>query len=138
MSSWPRNVWIRRSIPLILLAAAIAAYSIIPGEIAVRREAAEEKHALLTAQLWVASSLYRQDMERYKMFRDSLLIAHNVSPSDMKGYLDEFELSLPDPAKFASRVKRIVDSLISVEDSLRTVRMQEVDSTDSTTATFTP
>lgn len=83
-----------------------------------QRAAEEEQLALVTAQVWVATALYRDDPEQYLSYRDSLLAASNVPCDQVFEFLQKRQSEAEDLLPFAQRVNQLVDSLALIQDSL--------------------
>jgi hypothetical protein len=75
-------------------------------------------HALLTAQVWLATAKYRQEPERFIAYRDSLLRAHSLSKERMRDYLDRYK-NHPEEYDLLTRLaNKYVDSLSVIEMKL--------------------
>lgn len=83
-----------------------------------RRLAEEDKVALVTAQVWIATAKYRNDPERYIEYRDSLLEASNVPRERIYAFLGRQEDQPEELLPFARKVQRLVDSIYRIEDSV--------------------
>ena len=111
-------IWLKRLLPIIILAAAYGGYYLWDKWHTQRELAEMDRAALVTAQAWIATANYRNTPERYLEYRDSLLVASGVNREQVLGYLE----SAGDPPEellpFARRVHNLVDSLFRVEDSV--------------------
>jgi hypothetical protein len=116
--SWFPLIWLKRLLPIIVLAAAFGGYFLWDKWSAQRELREMDRVALVTAQAWIATAKYRNDPERYLQYRDSLLEASGVKREQVLGFLE----SAGDPPEellpFARRVHNLVDSLFRVEDSV--------------------
>ena len=78
-----------------------------------RMDAAAEKYAHLTAQLWVATAVYRQDQQGYLRYRDSLMTVNDVSVDRVEEYLRRWREEPERYDDYAHRVSQLVDSLLA-------------------------
>jgi hypothetical protein len=69
------------------------------------------QHALVTAQVWIASARLRGEPERFAAYRDSLLKAYGLTKDDLQQYLGIYRDRPEQYEVFAELVKRYVDSL---------------------------
>jgi hypothetical protein len=93
------------------------------------RAAEEERLALVTAQVWIATALYRDEPEKYMAYRDSLLAANDVEREKVFSFLENRRDKTEDLLPFAQRVKTLTDSLGHIQDSLlREERIRLADS----------
>jgi len=76
-----------------------------------------DRHAFVTAQVWVASAWYRNDSETFLTYRDSLLDDAKLSAEQMSAFLALLEDHPRQSSGFVTRVKYYVDSL-SREDQM--------------------
>lgn len=88
-----------------------------------RKEAAAARFAPVTARVWVASALYRNDPDRFIACRDSILEAEGVSAEQLKEYIVDYSKSPERYKLFTHLAKRMVDSLVQVEH----VRLKEIE-----------
>jgi len=116
--SWLSLIWLKRILPLIVIAALAGGYFLWDDWFTARRLAEEDKVALVTAQVWIATAKYRNDPQRYIEYRDSLLEANDVSSDKVKALLERREDQPEELLPFAQRVQRLVDSIYRIEDSV--------------------
>ena len=104
-------------------------YSFWDKTVSAGQEQEENRLALVTAQVWIATAMYRNDPERYLAYRDSLLEANDVPRDEVFAFLEQREKYPEELLPFAQKVQRLVDSLYHVEDSLaREAMIQAQDS----------
>ena len=73
----------------------------------------------MTAQVWVATAVYRDEPERFLEYRDSLISASGLSRDDVFDFLDRYQ-SDPEMLLPLSRdIRKKVDSIYRAADSLR-------------------
>ena len=78
-----------------------------------------ERHALVTAQVWLASAEYRDDPQQFLKFRDSLLQATGLSLEKVEEYLRRYSRRPETYTPYLRLVKQYVDSLTQpMTDSL--------------------
>lgn len=111
-------IWVRRFVPLVVIAGIWFAYRVYTSSQSEREERLRQPYALITAQVWVASAKFRNDPERFLRFRDSLLRAHSLSTESLRGVVDSYRDEPERLDLFSAMVKKYVDSLIAIEDSL--------------------
>jgi hypothetical protein len=128
MRSWSYFIWVKRLIPLLVIGGAVLGYHYYDKITAEKRLLQDERKALITAKVWVASAVYRDDPERFLAYRDSLLKAEDVSEKDMIGYLQAYGNKTERFNNFTWLVQQYVDSLSvmdywhpdSLKDSVKT------------------
>lgn len=108
-------LWLRRLILLISLVALVLGYLSYKSIITIRQVRQARKHALVTAQVWVASARFRNEPQRYITYRDSLLTAHGLSKELIQAYLDRYKNQPEKYEDFAKLVEQFVDSLSAIE-----------------------
>jgi hypothetical protein len=118
-------LWLRRLIFLLLLAALVLGYLSYKSIITNRRIRQAQKHALVTAQVWVASARLRNEPQRFITYRDSLLTAYGLSKELIQAYLDRYKNQPEKYEDFANLVKWYVDSLSAVE--IKPIRADSID-----------
>lgn len=110
-------IWIKRIAPLIFLAAGYVGYSYFTLARDESEQVLLDRHAFVTAQVWVASAWYRNDSERFLAYRDSLLGETGLSIEQMNAFQALLEDHPQRSNTFVTRVKYYVDSL-SREDQM--------------------
>lgn len=80
-----------------------------------RKKAAAERYAPVTARVWVASALYRNDPDRFIACRDSILEAEGVSAEQLQEYIKDYSKSPEQYKLFTHLTKQMVDSLVQIE-----------------------
>lgn len=116
--SWLSLIWLKRVLPLIVIAALAGGYFLWDDWSTARRLADEDQVALVTAQVWIATAKYRNDPERYIEYRDSLLEANDVPRDRVYALLGRQEDQPEELLPFARKVQRLVDSIYRIEDSV--------------------
>jgi hypothetical protein len=130
--SWFPLIWLKRLLPVIVLAAAVGVY-LLWGKWSAQRQLQEQNRvALVTAQAWIATAKYRNDPERYIQYRDSLLKTSGIARKEVFEFLDRTGNPPEELLPFARRVQSLVDSLYRIEDSL--LKRQTNDSSKSAKA----
>lgn len=129
MESWPDLILFKRLLPFLVLGLAWLSYTYWDRTQSTQRAVEEERVALVTAQVWVATALYRDDPERYMAYRDSLLEANDVPREMVFDFLENRQAEAEQLHPFAARVKQLVDSLASIQDSL--IREEKIRLADS-------
>jgi hypothetical protein len=125
-------IWLKRLLPVIVLAAAVGVY-LLWGKWSAQIQSQEQNRvALVTAQAWIATAKYRNDPERYIQYRDSLLKTSGVARKEVFEFLDRTGDPPEELLPFARRVQSLVDSLYRIEDSL--LKHQSHDSTEAAKA----
>ncbi len=110
-------IWIKRIAPLVVLVAGYFGYAYYASTRAESEQTLLDRHALVTAQVWVASAWYRNDPEAFISYRDSLLNDAKLSVGRMNAFLALLEDHPRQSSGFVTRVKYYVDSL-SQEDQM--------------------
>lgn len=111
-------VWVRLLGVIVALAVIVLGYQWWHD----RREntALEERMhlALVTAQVWIAAAEYRQEPDRFLVWRDSLLAVEGVSADSMQLFLRRYEDRLAGYEDYARLVSYYIDSLIQERGQL--------------------
>lgn len=87
-----------------------------------KRARIEDRYALVTAQIWVASAKHRANPEEFLRVRDSLLEADSLTSDDLRAFVAADSGQAEKLTPFMSLVQQYVDSLMDVEDSLLLIR----------------
>jgi hypothetical protein len=116
--SWFPLIWLKRLLPIIILAAAYGGYHLWDKWSTQRTAREQDRVALVTAQAWIATAKYRNNPERYLEYRDSLLAASGVSRDQVEGFLERRGDPPEEILPFARQVHHFVDSLYRIEDSV--------------------
>jgi hypothetical protein len=117
MESWPHYIWIKRSLPLVIVALGWFGYTQYAAYSVEKADTAVHQNALVVARLWVAAAQFRHDQDAYRAYRDSLLAAEQLSKADLDGYLTSMDGSSDRSIEFSRLVDKFVDSLASLEES---------------------
>jgi len=114
-------LWLRRLAPIIVIVLIWFGYQLWDDWNSERRASREDRIALVTAQVWVATARFPDSTEKFILYRDSLLSASGLTPDDLITSIDphrtEPEAALP----LVQKIKSYVDSLVAIEDSLLNV-----------------
>lgn len=124
-------IWIKRLVPIVIIAAVTVAYLTHSRRQAEARAEREQKMALVTAQVWVASAKLRASPEEFLRFRDSLLDACSLNISDVVGFVKADSGQPEELNLFSKLVKEYVDSLLEIEDSLAMISADSSDTAGS-------
>ncbi|MDD3731204.1 MAG: hypothetical protein PHU88_02380 [candidate division Zixibacteria bacterium] len=111
MVSWSYFIWVKRLLPLVLVAAGVLGYLYYDKTTHTKKLLEDEQKALLTARIWVAGAFYRDEPDRFVSFRDSLLKANYLTPEDMTVYLQAYGDKTEQFNNFTWLVQQYVDSL---------------------------
>lgn len=106
-------IWLKRLLPLIVLAAGWFGYSSYTRYAAAARAAREDRYAQATAEIWVATVFYRNKPEQFIVFRDSLLAARGLDRSAVEKFLRTYDSAPEAMEPFVKQIKQHVDSLIT-------------------------
>lgn len=118
IESWYELVWFRRILPLVVIGALWFGYTAW-DEYATERDSQEQdKIALVTAQVWVATARFRNEPDKYLAYRDSLLTAAGLPLDAARDFVGEQEERPEELLPFVQKVQLLVDSLAAVEDSI--------------------
>jgi len=75
-----------------------------------------ELYALVTAKVWLGSALFRNEPEKYLLYRDSILKENSVSSEEMKKYLEMYRSKSEKYEIFTDKVSEYVDSLCLINE----------------------
>ena len=131
MESWRHLIWIKRLAPILIIVLLWQGYGYYSRIQTERQELLDHKHALVTAQIWLATARFRDNPEQYIVFRDSVLSANGLSTEQMFAYLEQNREHPEKYHPFSEAVKTYVDSLYRIEDSLRVEEESKLLQTDS-------
>jgi hypothetical protein len=84
---------------------------------AVREEAQLQRISQAVAQIWIGSATYRDQPEKFVIFRDSLLKADGITQDEIDKYIKNGEADPDDSYLFSQTVSRKVDSIYRIIDS---------------------
>jgi len=111
-------IWIKRASPFVLIALAWFVWQSYTTEQTRKFEEQQQKYALVTAQVWVASATYRNNPDSFLSYRDSLLNANSLTTDSLDRFLEDYSSEPETLTPFARMVKAAVDSLVAIEDSI--------------------
>jgi hypothetical protein len=126
MESWFHNIWFRRLWPVVLIGLLWYGWSYYRKHQAVQEVQREDKIALTTAQLWVASALMRHQPDVYTAFRDSLMNVNRLSDEEIDRFLARYRGEDVQLSDFSEKVKHLVDSLVRQSDSSRSMMIDSM------------
>ncbi|MDZ4722726.1 MAG: hypothetical protein SGI97_02295 [candidate division Zixibacteria bacterium] len=118
MKSSTYFLWLRRLSPFILVAVLWFGYRLIGDQRTLSQNAERELFGLATAKVWIATAKYRDQPEKFLLYRDSLLSEMELSPEQMFDYIEKSEDDPDRMLLFTQVVKRLIDSLYSVQLSV--------------------
>lgn len=122
-------IWIKRIAPFVIIILIILSILRYNKQKEIEFTHNTDNYALVTAQLWIATAQFRNEPERYLLFRDSLLTAKNISIEEIERYIKEYEETPEDYYPFTIKLKKYVDSLYVIADSALAIEeLKEVDS----------
>jgi len=111
-------LWLKRLIFFVLLLVIVFGY-LLYDRISTERQLQQAvRHALVTAQVWVATAKFRDEPEKFLVYRDSLLSACSLTKEHIRDYLDRYENHPEKYDIFANLVNQYVDSLSAIEMEL--------------------
>ena len=111
------RIWFRRLAPLILIAIVIRGWVWWSDYTEYQQFAADEKIAVVTAHLWIASAKYRSEPDRYLTYRDSILTANNLTIVEIDALTKKYTDDPDKYRQFSNMVKLLSDSLYQVEQA---------------------
>jgi hypothetical protein len=129
MKTWIKSVWVKRLVPLVLLAAIWSGYRVWQSWQESARLAETDRLGSVVAEVWIGTAKYRHDPARYLGWRDSLLKARGVTREELEAYVAKHADETQEYYDFSLIVARKVDSLYKIEDSV--IRARKNDSTKS-------
>ena len=125
-------IWLKRLLPFIVLGATAYGYYLWDKTTTERHLAEQDRLALLTARIWVATAEYRDDPERFLAYRDSLVAAAGLSHDKVFDFLDQYSDDPEGLLPFSQQISDLVDSIYRVDDSLaREAKIRAHDSTQA-------
>ena len=90
-------IWLKRLLPLIVLAATWYGYDYFQKHQHESEVSEARQIARVTSQLWLANTDMRPDSARFLAFRDSLLLAERLTKDQIDVFLARFK---EDPVKY--------------------------------------
>lgn len=104
-------IWLKRILPLVLVVATWFAYTSYTEYQIAEDERLAHQYALVTAQVWLATAVHRNDNPEFLRVRDSLFEASGFSKDELNAYLQEHKSRPEFYAPYVRLVKTYVDSL---------------------------
>lgn len=106
---------IKRLISFAFLPAIVFGYLLYDSIKSERQYQQTQRHALVTAQVWVATARFRSEPESFLTYRDSVLKANGLSKQLMEDYLARYKDHTEKYEPFTTLVNQYVDSLSTSE-----------------------
>ena len=125
-------IWVKRFLPFVIIIAVFFIYKAYNEKKLSQFQEIEEIYASVTAQLWVATAIYRADSEKYTDFRDSLITANNLNKDSLTAFIDKYATSSDNIGSFTKKVKQKVDSIVKSESEIYQTDTTIADSTIET------
>jgi hypothetical protein len=120
-------IWLKRLLPLLVIGLGWGGYSLWDQRHTERQAREEQELARVTAQVWIATAKYRQEPEKYIQYRDSLLQASGVPRERVLEFIKNSEDMPEELLPFTQVVKKLVDSLFKIEDSIAQVEEKRIE-----------
>ena len=118
MKSWIKSVWVKRLVPLLLLAAIYFGYKWKQSADLAADQAEADRLARVVAEVWVGSAEYRHDPKRFIVWRDSILRVRGVTRDNIQDYIQKHSDATDKYYEFSQLVATQADSITKVKDSL--------------------
>jgi len=110
-------IWVKRLVPLVILVGIYFGYGYYTDVQKQTRLNQATLHAEVTAKLWLASAYYRNDTDRFVIYRDSILSEADISLDKAVEYLDLYSSESEQYRSFSAKVAELVDSLAIFDKS---------------------
>lgn len=104
-------IWLRRILPLLLIVATWFAYTSYTENQIAEDERLAHQYALVTAQVWLATAVHRNDNPEFLRVRDSLFAAAGFTMDELDAYLKEHKSRPEFYTPYVRLVNSYVDSL---------------------------
>lgn len=104
-------IWLKRILPLVLIGAAWHVYTTYTENQKVQNERLAHQYAQVTAQVWLATAVYRNDNPGFLRVRDSIFEASGLTRDKLNAYLQEHKTRPEFYTPYLRLVKIYVDSL---------------------------
>jgi len=104
-------LWVKRLLPIILIALGLVGYRAWEKYRLDRRAAETRRWADLTTTIWEASARYYDQPDSFLAFRDSVLAADSLSLADVQAYLKQYSAHPEKYIDYARLVYELMDSL---------------------------
>jgi hypothetical protein len=127
MKTWIKSVWVKRLVPLVLLAAIWGGYQWQKKSRIESLQAEADRIGQVFAEVWVASATYRDKPEKFIAYRDSLLKAKGITREEIEEYIKAHQDETEIYYDFTRTVSDKVDSMYRIKDSV--LKAQSKDST---------
>ena len=118
MKTWIKSVWVKRLVPLVLLAAVWGGYQWQKSTRIEAQRAEADRIGQVFAEVWVASATYRDNPEKFIAYRDSLLAARGVEREEIEKYIKAHPNETEIYYDFTRTVSDKVDSMYRIIDSV--------------------
>jgi hypothetical protein len=127
-------IWFRWLTPIVLIVLVLGGWYYWHERQQARREENARFHALITAEVWLATARYRDDPEAFKAYRDSVLGANGISLEAMNEYIDRYSRQPEKYVVYARLVNKYIDSLENVRAAADTTSAADTTAADSAAA----
>ena len=104
-------IWLKRIVPFILIAIIIFGYNYYREKQKEEIITVSKDHALVTAKIWYASAVFKDEPEKFEIYRDTVLSDANLSKEQMHQFLELYRDRPVNYEVFAHWVSYYVDSL---------------------------
>ena len=118
MKTWIKSVWVKRLVPLVLLAAVWWGYQWQKTSRIEALRAEADRIGQVFAEVWIASGTYRDSSDRFIAYRDSLLAARGVKREEIEEYIKAHQDETEIYYDFTRTVSDKVDSMYRIIDSV--------------------
>ena len=110
-------LWIKRILFVLAVIIVLSGHYIWNELDLYRGKKLAHKYAKITAETWIAYAKFNNEPEKYRRYRDSLLVAQDISREEIDDYIAMYQKKPEKYMYFATLVNSYVDSLAAIEDS---------------------
>lgn len=121
-------IWIKRLSPILIIVLAYFVYNWYSARQETTQAEEIDHYASVTAEIWMASAVFRYHPDQFMAFRDSLLAANNLSPVDIGRFLDQKHQTPEEYLDFVKVVNAKVDSIYRLDSLPELDSIVETDS----------
>lgn len=125
MKTWITSVWVKRLVPLVVLAMVWGGYRWLKESRIEALRAEADRIGQVFAEVWIASATYRDSSDRFIAYRDSLLAAKGVTREEIEEYVKEHQDETEIYYDFTRTVSDKVDSMYKIVDSVLKTRPKD-------------
>lgn len=104
-------IWLKRILPLVLIVGGWHLYTMYTENRLAEDERMAQEYALVTAQVWLATAVYRDDNAEFLRARDSLFAAAGLTMDELESYLQEHRSRPEFYTPYVRLIKTYFDSL---------------------------